>query len=292
MMRQGTHHCVETLELRTGMSLVLSQFDPGKTRSFMFTEKDDLFGFGFHLRGGAHFEVEDCEFDTRVADVWACAAPRGSTSNFYLPPTGFRTVSIRFEPDVANDLFDEGLGLPTVARDLLKQVRNGSGIAQLASLSGPAVARLESMFSAPYSGVARRFFLESCALGILADQVCGSDRSMRPQGSVRSRHRDKALAARDYLDSHFQDPPTIVELSRIVGTNEFTLKRAFKDVIGTTIFAYVSHRRMERAKLLLQQGMSVSSAAQNVGYECVRSFSAAFRRQTGYSPSAVRRAAL
>ena len=106
---------------------------------------------------------------------------------------------------------------------------------------------------------------------------------------MKARHREKAFAARDHLDSRLQNPPTIAELSRIVGTNEFTLKQAFRETLGTTIFAYVSRRRMEHATMLLRQGMSVSSAAEEVGYGCVRSFSAAFRRHIGCPPSVIRR---
>lgn len=287
----GADQSVETLELRSGATLILSRFDAGAPRSFSFVEPEDTFGFGFHLRGGARFEMENCGFATHALDVWTCAAPRGSTSRFVLPEHGFRTVSIRFEPHVAEEFFADGLALPKEARDILRRVREQTGIARLAPLTGAAVTRLETMFTTPYSDAARRFYLESCALDLLAGQVASLSGGARHQRRVRPRHRDKAFAARDHLDSRLQNPPTIAELSRIVGTNEFTLKRAFKETVGTTIFGYVSRRRMEHATFLLQQGMTVSSAAQEVGYGCVRSFSAAFRRHVGCPPSAIRRSA-
>ena len=286
---QRADQSVETLELRSGATLILSRFDPGEPRSFSFTEPEDTFGFGFHLRGGARFEMEDSRFETNALDVWTCAAPRGSTSQFVLPAKGFRTVSIRFEPAVAEEFFAEGLALPRGARDILKRVRERTGSARLAPLTAGAVTRVETMFTTPYSDAARRFYLESCALDLLAGQVASLSGSARNRRQAQAGHRDKAFAARDHLDSRLQNPPTIAELSRIVGTNEFTLKRAFKETVGTTIFAYVSRRRMEHATLLLQQGMTVSSAAQEVGYGCVRSFSAAFRRHVGCPPSAIRR---
>ena len=289
MPLQTVGQSVETLELRTGATLVLSQFDPGTPRAFTFTEPEDTFGFGFHLRGGARFEMEDCRFVTRALEVWTCAAPRGSTSQFVLPSDGFRTVSIRFEPELAEEFFAEGLALPHTARDILKRVRQRTGIAQLTSLNAAAASRLETMFSTPYSDTARRFYLESCVLDLLAGQVANLSDVSERRYRLTPRHREKAFAARDHLDRQLRNPPTIAELSRIVGTNEFTLKRAFKETLGTTIFAYVSRRRMEHATFLLQQGMTISSAAEEVGYRCVRSFSAAFRRQTGCAPSVVRR---
>ena len=287
---QMTDRSVEMLELRSGATLILSRFEPGARRSFSFTEPEDTFGFGFHLRGGARFAMENCRFGTHALDVLACAAPRGSTSEFVLPSNGFRTVSIRFEPQVAEEFFAEGLALPKEARNILKRAREDAGVARLAPLAEASVTRLDTMFTTPYSDVARRFYLESCALDLLAGQVASISGGAGTQRRIQSRHREKAFAARDHLGQKPQNPPTIAELSRFVGTNEFTLKRAFKETHGTTIFAYVSRRRMEHATYLLRQGMSVSSAAQEVGYGCVRSFSAAFRRHTGCAPSVIRRA--
>lgn len=47
--------------------------------------------------------------------------------------------------------------------------------------------------------------------------------------------RDRVLfEVRDYLDSHLDDPPGIVQLARLFGINDFKLKRAFKEAFGTT----------------------------------------------------------
>lgn len=279
---------VETLELRSGATLVLSCFEPGAKRSFRFTEPDDTFGFGFHLKGGARFEMENGRFETSDADVWAAAAPRGSTSQFALPSDGFRTVSLRFNPQVAEEFFADGLALPQNTRNVLQRAREDVGFAKLARMTPIAAARLKAMFTAPYSGAARHLYLESCALELLAGQIANGSAEKRSP-CFQSRHREKALAARAYLDSRLQDPPTIAELSKMVGTNEFTLKQAFKSTFGTTIFSYVSSCRMAHARQLLQQGMSVSSVAHAVGYGCPRSFSAAFRREMGHAPSATGR---
>lgn len=279
---------VEVLELHSGATLILSEFAPGVSRSFRFTESEDTFGFGFHLRGGARFDMEGIGFATRALEVWAGGSPRGSTSQFVFPSSGFRTVSMRFEPRVAEEFFAEGRALPKAAGEILKRVREHTGAARLAPFTVATAARLEKMFTTMYDDTARKLYLESCALDLLAAQIAHLSGEQTGRGSPRRRHREKAFAARDHLDNRLQNPPTIAELSKIVGTNEFTLKRAFKEAHGTTIFAYVSRRRMEHATSLLRQGMSVASAAQAVGYSCVRSFSAAYRRENGCPPSVVR----
>ena len=285
---QTAGRSVETLQLQSGATLILSHFDPGERQSFYFTEPEDTFGFGFHLKGGARFELENGPFQTERWDVWSVAAPRGSTSTFILPSEGFSTASIRFKPDLAEAFFADGLALPDSARPLLERVSEEVGSARLPSLSPAAAWRLKSMFATPYSDTARLLYLESCALDLLAGRVASLAGPMGNARRLAPDHRNKAFAARECLDNDLRNPPTITELSKLVGTNEFTLKRAFKETHGTTIFAYVSMRRMEHATHLLAQGMSVSETAEQVGYTCARSFSAAFRRETGSLPSGVK----
>ncbi|OBX17867.1 hypothetical protein A9995_14495 [Erythrobacter sp. QSSC1-22B] len=96
--------------------------------------------------------------------------------------------------------------------------------------------------------------------------------------------------ARAWLDEHLDDPPSIIELARLLGINDFKLKRSFKATFGTTIFGYVRQRRMERAADSLYDGLSVGDAAAAAGYVCPRCFADAFRRHFGKLPSEVTRA--
>lgn len=286
---QAEDRSVETIELRRGFSVVLSRFHTGASRAFRFTEPDDLFGFGFHLADGASFRLETTTFETRAGDVWACAMPRGSSSCFVLPAGGFSTVSLRLQPAVARELLDGGSVLAGPVRRILDGATEGTGAARLAPMDPADALGIRAMFTTGYGGAARRLFLESCALDLLARRVGDAPRTREEAGvRWRPRHHDKAAAAREHLDANFRTPPTTAELARLVGVNECTLKRAFKQAFGTTLFAYVTRRRMERAEWLLQQGMSVSKAAEDVGYECPRSFAAAFRRYSGRAPNTLR----
>ncbi|MCG8415706.1 MAG: hypothetical protein MI746_15940, partial [Pseudomonadales bacterium] len=151
-----TDQQVETIPLRGGATLILSQFGPGSTQSFSFTEPEDVFGFGFHLRDGAQFKVESTSFQTSSLDVWSCASPRGSESHFVLPSAGFKTVAVRFNPSVADEYFDGGNALPDPARQLLQGARETAGATRLMTMKPVSAARLESMFSSGYGGAARR----------------------------------------------------------------------------------------------------------------------------------------
>ncbi|MEO1369930.1 MAG: AraC family transcriptional regulator, partial [Acidobacteriota bacterium] len=276
------------------MSLVLSQIETGDRSEFRHVEAEDMVGLGFHLEGGSRFEVGDaCRFETRPLDVWAGTAPRGAASSFSLPEHGFKTVSLRLTPASLRELLQRDGG-ETVGTGPLSELARRAGddvaFARLGSLDAATSQLVESMFSTSYFGAARTLFLESCALGLLAHHL---DASSRPAAAAADELdpdlMKKLLAAREHLDAHFTDPPTIRELARLVATNEFALKRGFKRAFGHTIFGYIRQRRMQLAASELQCGRSVQEAAQEAGYACRRSFADAFRRHFGMLPSALLR---
>ena len=102
--------------------------------------------------------------------------------------------------------------------------------------------------------------------------------------------RKKLLEARAVLQQNMEHPPTIIELARLVGLNEFKLKKGFKELFHTTVFGYVFHQRMSRAKqLLLDTTSPIKDIAYEVGYSSPQHFSNAFRRRYGVAPNRVRK---
>ena len=282
-----TESYVETLTLRSGFDVVLSQIS-GSDCEFHYEEPADVFGIGFHLRGGSSFIMQGARFETMPLEVWAGAAPRGSVSTFNLPTHGFRTVSLRFSPDAIGDLLDRHeIGASGLLSGMARATTEQVAFARLGALDPDAARLVDAMFTTPFSGPARRLHLESCALGLLASQIDADDRS-------RATRYDNAgdrqvQRARQLLDENLETPPSILQLARIVGINDFKLKRDFKSAFGTTIFGYVRQRRMERAAAQLHSGASVGAAAHSAGYACPRCFSDAFRRHFGVLPSEVTR---
>ncbi|TVS13850.1 MAG: AraC family transcriptional regulator [Gammaproteobacteria bacterium] len=281
---------VETLQLRSGVTLIKTEFDRGQEGRFRYVEPDDVFGIGFHIKGGSRFDMDRCHFETHPLDVWAGTSPRSAPSSFTLSRHGFRTVSLRFDPEVIRELLQQYGQERGLIADMARHAREEVAIERLSTLDPGAVRLVESMFATTYTGAARTLFLESCALGLLASQIDTTAPGPRPQAlAPEVRIGPKLQAAREHLDEHFADPPTIRTLARIVGTNEFTLKRGFKETFGVTIFGYVRQRCMELAVTELHGGRSVLETARSAGYACPRCFADAFRRHFGVLPSAVTR---
>lgn len=97
--------------------------------------------------------------------------------------------------------------------------------------------------------------------------------------------RNAMLLAKEYMEQHIGTPPTLSELSRIIGINEFKLKKGFKETFGKTVFGFLAEERLARARLQLRDNSrSVSSLAAELGYSSVQHFSNAFKQKYGFSP--------
>ena len=281
---------VETVDLRPGLSIVLSRYEAGRALRFRYVEPEDMFGIGFHLKGGSRFVVEGSRFETQPFEVWAGAAPQGASSTFKLPAHGFLTASLRFTPNALADLLQSHSRAAHRLIEIARLAPERVAFKRLSTLDQGAYQCVEAMFTTAYTGAARNLFLESCALSLLAAQLSTTpDRQNLTHDALSFGLRKKVIVAREYLDVHFADPPTIRSLARIAGTNEFSLKRGFKVAFGATIFGYVRQRRMELAMENLRAGRSVGDTARAAGYECPRSFAQAFRRYFGTLPSAMAR---
>lgn len=97
--------------------------------------------------------------------------------------------------------------------------------------------------------------------------------------------RDKIYHAKNILDTVFLAPPTLHNLALQVGTNECTLKSAFKYYFGQTVFGYIYNLRMNLAtQYLSDTNMTISEIAHLVGYEYQSHFCTAFKRKYLISP--------
>jgi len=93
-------------------------------------------------------------------------------------------------------------------------------------------------------------------------------------------------AAENLLTGCFENPPTICELSKLVGLNEYKLKNGFREMFGKTIYEYVRELRMRSAKDLLEDdNLSISQVAYKVGYINTSHFARAFKKEYGLNPS-------
>lgn len=274
---------IESVILREGFELILSDFAPSGPISCEHEEARDVVALGFHLLGGFVYRYEG-EAPQRAAplDCLIGGAPRGIRSEFTLPGSGFRTASIRLRPELAEEMLADIEGPASPLVEIAREAPGGVRTRRGAPMDAVAARALGALFEREWLGPARRLQLESAALGLLARQA-----TIGPPGAPSAAARRRVGAAKDELEEKLDHPPSLAELARLCGTNAFTLKRDFKRVTGTTVFGHLRARRLERAAVRLRQGLSVQQAALEVGYACPSRFAHAFRRRYGLVPSAL-----
>ena len=143
-------------------------------------------------------------------------------------------------------------------------------------------------------GVLRNMFMESKALALLlCFQKCYATAQPSCDGCkflTKPLEKEKILAAKEILLSKLHEPPTIPELSLLVGINQCYLKKGFKEMFGCTVYDFIQEQRMSKAKwLLATTSHSVSEVAERIGFSSVSNFSSAFKKHTGVLPSELRR---
>lgn len=100
--------------------------------------------------------------------------------------------------------------------------------------------------------------------------------------------KERIVFARNYLLTHMNAPPTLIDLATIAGINEFKLKRGFKEMFNQTVFGYLADVRLEMARRALREKQkTITQIAFELGYSSLQHFSAAFKKKFGVSPTNV-----
>jgi AraC family transcriptional activator of pyochelin receptor len=148
---------------------------------------------------------------------------------------------------------------------------------------------IRSILNCNYSDSLKRMFFFSKAIEMLVLQAESFNKSIFKKGYLKKEYdKERILFARDYLLKNIDCPPTLSELSKIAGINEFKLKKGFKETFSQTVFEYLSDVRLDIAKNdLLEKKKSVTEIAFELGYSSLQHFSAAFKKKFGISPSKV-----
>jgi len=93
-----------------------------------------------------------------------------------------------------------------------------------------------------------------------------------------------------YIEEHLDERVSLLTLARLARLSQHHFCRAFKHSFGIPPHGYHLHRRMERAKMLLSdRATSITDVALTIGYAFNSSFTLAFRKITGQTPSEFRR---
>lgn len=103
-------------------------------------------------------------------------------------------------------------------------------------------AVVQQILHCPYQGVTKRIYLQAKVFELLALQIeslLADQKTKHNFHQLKPEDIDRIHHARDILLSHLNNPPSLVDLARAAGINDYKLKIGFRQVFGTTVFGYL-----------------------------------------------------
>jgi AraC family transcriptional regulator len=131
------------------------------------------------------------------------------------------------------------------------------------------------------------------ALGILLahelmriNNGAGAEESGYVRGGLAAWQKTRVT---DYVEEHLAESVLLSHLAEVARLSPFHFSRAFKQSFGLPPLRYVTGRRIERAKTLLAGEASITEIGFAVGFGETSSFTTAFRKHAGVTPTTFRR---
>lgn len=273
----GYSRCIK---LRTGLDLDIANYqlhDEIITRS---SEREHLIEYSFNLSG-----VEAGNYGFFGSGL----APGASLEHSPMLPTTW--VSVHVEPELFCEWFGQKGELPANLQPLIRK-SDQKYYERYGKTNSAMQMALQQLLNCPYQGNTKRVYLESKVwelMALVVDQFLESQTENptveTTSKSLNTEDIERIHYASEILLTHLDQPPSLMELARMVGINDNKLKVGFKQVFNTTVFGYLHDCRMERSRQILAAGkLTVTETAKAVGFANRGYFAASFRRKFGVNP--------
>ena len=281
--------------LRPGLTLVVVNSQPQSNLIVKGVQiEPSPLEFSFYLSGTVKSEYtyglrQRDAYVTEPGKMGLWFVPRATCAIECSTGQPVRWVSLRIEPQLLNTIlegqFDQ---IPPDLRGIV----DGSSenyYKRISTMTASIQMAIHQILNCPYGGSIKRIYLESKAMELISHQLAqvALIESGRKNPSVlRPDDIERIHEARDILIHNLENPPSLLDLARQVGLNDTKLKRGFRRIFGTTVFGYLQLKRLERARILLEErNMNVSEVADTVGYSSLSHFAKVFKQHFGAKPS-------
>jgi AraC-like DNA-binding protein len=262
----------------------------GENLTTTFHTSNSSVGFIFCLGGSMAFSI------TKNGLTYEYKLKQGEYSITYMPhATGSSVVDSRKRYRAVNmfvvpvRLRNHSFGYPQAEKLLsdLTDLSDDTVFLHKGTITGNSMQIIQELINTKASGFSYKNLDIAKLYEIImqtVENLC-SDRQSDFKNILQPEDIELLLNAGKILTDNLSSPPTLPALSKATGLNLFKLKNGFKEVFGTTVNKFVTEKRMEKAKLILESGKcSVSDAAWDLGYTNVSHFIELFRRHYGITP--------
>jgi AraC-like DNA-binding protein len=221
-----------------------------------------------------------------ISDTQSCISPAQATLEF---GAGFRHVAWHVRPDVLIRKLVALTGAP-VTRPLIFEPVFRRGTAEsgaFLTILNSILANIEYALAAtPLLFIAE---LEH-ALMISLLQTCRHTLSSLLECNVPAAGPWQVRQVEEYIATNWNAPFDIEEIASLTGMSARSIYRAFKRTRGYSPKAFARQRRLQQARLLLEEDprdQNVTSVAFACGYTDASHFSREFSKAYGEAPSAI-----
>jgi len=95
----------------------------------------------------------------------------------------------------------------------------------------------------------------------------------------------RVVSAKMFIDENYCEPINLEQISQQAYFSKFHFHRLFTRIYQITPHDYLTSKRLQHAKELLQQeGLNIRDVCNSVGFESLASFSLLFKKRNGFSP--------
>jgi AraC-like DNA-binding protein len=222
--------------------------------------------FGCQMRGESHDLVAGCLMIGYPGDEYMCTHDHHAC--------GDECLSFQLAPELV-----DSLGGPS------KPWRVG-GVAPLPELV--VMGELAQAAAEGRSGLG----LDEVGLSLAARFVKLVSGNNGRKSGVTGKDSRRAVQTALWLDARSQEPVDLEAAAREAGLSPFHFLRVFSRVLGVTPHQYLVRARLRRAaRLLADEGRSITDIALDAGFADLSNFVRTFHRAAGVSPRGFRRAA-
>lgn len=286
--RQAGEGALRRFVPRPDLEIVISDYTLTRNRQFQLRTDSAMVELSFCLQGKRELHISGMKHEFRANRCTLQLVDR---------------FHAHFDFDGNQPMLAVGIGIPVATFDRFMEDFEGKRAVDFAKLvdrrsfrlfeqtiEPAASVILQQILDASYSNETRKIYMESKALELLSLSFHTLLWDREPDDKhIRSKlsksDLEKIRQAQEVLLHSMDSPPSLLELSRTVGLNDFKLKIGFKEVYGHTVFGYLREKRLEKALLLLQKGqVNVNQAACVVGYSNPSHFAEVFREKYGFNP--------
>ena len=116
-------------------------------------------------------------------------------------------------------------------------------------------------------------------------------RTEGPVPGIVTPENERVVAMIRYLDRHLTEDICIDDLAERFFLSKYHMMRLFRRETGTTIHGYLTERRLAMARELMSSGMSATDACFRSGWRSYCSFTRAYGKRFGATPTGRRDAA-